>query len=103
MLTRPALRTILPYAAFLIVASLTFVAFDTAVAQQQQSRLGPLATSGATPECQSRLTITPGSIIRLAAIRSTARRTLRPTPTKHPFHLRERAMGLAQNCLTPLE
>jgi len=35
MLTLPAVRKILPYAAFLIVASLTFAAFETAVAQQR--------------------------------------------------------------------
>ena len=40
MLIRPALRTTLPYAAVLIVASLTFVAFETAIAQQQQTQRG---------------------------------------------------------------
>lgn len=36
MLTLPALRKILPHAAFVIAAALTLVTFESAVAQQQQ-------------------------------------------------------------------
>lgn len=40
MLTVPVLHKILPSAAFVLAASLTLVAFDSAVAQQQQNQRG---------------------------------------------------------------